>query len=172
MPHEHRTALVTCAGLVVFDILFGALGPSWPALLGAAAVAAVSYVVAESLFGVVLVVLLGERLSDAVRHQLPLNSIALPLAVFGAVAGLAALEVGWWAALVMLLPAPLAPELLIVTLPRRLRGRVAPVVLLVAGAVLLSASVLATGFFINVDAIRILVEDMINFGCGPATSRS
>lgn len=30
-----------------------------------------------------------------------------------------------------------------------------------------SASVLATGFYINVDAIRILVQDMMNFGCGP-----
>lgn len=30
-----------------------------------------------------------------------------------------------------------------------------------------STSVLATGFFINIDAVRILIEDMWNFGCGP-----
>jgi len=36
-----------------------------------------------------------------------------------------------------------------------------------AGGGRASASVLATGFFINVDAIRILIQDMINFGVGP-----
>lgn len=37
----------------------------------------------------------------------------------------------------------------------------------ISGAGRAAASVLATGFFINIDAIRIIIEDMINFGVGP-----
>ena len=71
------------------------------------------------MFGITLVTLLGERPRDAARHQLPLNAIALPLAVLGAAAGLAAIGIGWWLALAVLLPCPLAPELLLVVAPRR-----------------------------------------------------
>jgi len=97
-------------------------------------------VFAESVLGVVLVGLLGERPASAVRHQLPLNAIAIPLALLGALAGLAALDVGWWSAGLLLLPAPLLPEVLLVRVRRRVRPAPVRVVggLLILGAVLLA----------------------------------
>src|SRR6185312_9744851 len=113
------TALVVAAGLGVFVPLSGALGPGWEATLGAAAITAEPYVVAESLLGVMLAMLLGERVDDAARHQLPLNAIAFPLAVVGAGAGVAAVDVGTWLGLLLLLPVPFVPEVVFVLLPRR-----------------------------------------------------
>ena len=115
------TALVACVGLVVFDLIQDAFGASSTAVIAAAVVAAIPYVMAESMLGVVLVSLLAERPRAALRHQLPLNAIAIPLAVVGAVAGLLALDLTWWVAFLVLLPVPVVPELLIVVLPRRLR---------------------------------------------------
>lgn len=112
------TALVAAAALGVFSVLVDRWGTSWTALLSASLVAAVPYVLLESCFGVVLVRLLGEHPGAAARQQLPLNAIAVPLAALGACAGLAGVELGWWATLVLLLPAPFVPELLLVTLPR------------------------------------------------------
>jgi hypothetical protein len=133
------TTFVVGAALAVFVPLSRAWGPSFAAVIGAAAVAAIAYVLIESVLGIVLVVLLGERPTIALRQQLPLNSIAAPLALIGATAGFAALEIGWWSALVLLLPASLVPELVFVTLPRRL-SRSGPMVWLVVAAILLAAS--------------------------------
>ena len=116
------TALVTLAGVAVFVPAADALGGSGPALVGAAAVAVIPYVLVESVLGVVLVVLQGEPTGSAVRHQLPVNTVAVPLALFGAGIGLATAALGWWAAL-LLLPVPAVPELLLVEVPRRWRGR-------------------------------------------------
>jgi len=138
------TALVAGIALAVFVPLSRAWGSSFGATVAAAAVAAVPYVLAESGFLIVLVALLGERPRDAARHQLPLNTIAFPLALLGATAGYAALTIGFWIALVLLLPAPLAPELAFVTLPRRLRRaqrRSMATVWLVLATTLLVASV-------------------------------
>ena len=116
------TALVTLAGVAVFVPVADALGGSGPALVGAVAVAVVPYVLVESVLGVVLVVLHGEPTGAAVRHQLPVNTVAVPLALVGAAVGLAAADLGWWAAL-LLLPVPAVPELLLVEIPRRWRTR-------------------------------------------------
>ena len=78
------TTLVAAVGLVVFDALCGTFGSSMPAVLAAAALAAIPYVFAETAFGVGLVSLLGERPTVALRLQLPLNAVAFPLAVVGA----------------------------------------------------------------------------------------
>jgi hypothetical protein len=90
-------------------------------VLGAGAVAAVAYVLTESALGVVLVSLQGEPTRAAIRHQVPVNTVAVPLALYGATAGLLVGEVGWAPAILMLLPVPLVPELLLVELPRRWR---------------------------------------------------
>ncbi len=116
------TAIVTAATVAVFGAVVDALGASWLALAGAAAAAAVPYVLVESALGVILVALHGERAGAAVRHQLPVNTVAVPLALYGASAGFAGVEAGWWLAFAMLLPVPLVPELLLVELPRRCRG--------------------------------------------------
>lgn len=137
------TALVTAVGLEIFVPLSRALGTSWTATLAAAAITAVPYVATESVFGVTLVALLGERPSAAARHQLALNTIALPLAVTGAIAGIAALDVGWWCALLVLLVAALVPELLLVVLPRRAGRR--PALLLVTAVTLLAVAIPLTG---------------------------
>ena len=105
------TALATAAGLAVFVPLAHTLGSGWTAALGAVAASAVPYVVTESVLGVVLLVLLGEPpvLRCAIRFHPPSSrsrshSRARP-------AGLAALDVGWWCAFLLLLPMPWVPEL-------------------------------------------------------------
>jgi hypothetical protein len=117
------TTLVAAAGLVVFVPLTHELGSGWQAIVGASAIAAVPYFLSESILGVTLVTLLGERPRAAARHQVPLNALVLPLAVVGALAGLAAVGVGWWLALAVLLPVPFGPELVLVAVPRRLGVR-------------------------------------------------
>ena len=117
------TAVVAAAALVAFAIGTDVFGSSAPALLGAAAIATVPYVLAESVLGVILEALLGERPAAALRHHLPLNVIAVPCALLGAGAGLAAIDIGWWSAGLLLLPAPLLPELLLVRVRRRVGSR-------------------------------------------------
>jgi hypothetical protein len=112
------TALVAAAGVSVFVVAGDRFGDGWQATVVVALLAAIPYFVAESLLGVVLARLLGERARDAMRHQVPLNALAIPLAAFGASAGLAWLGVGWWAGFALLLPVPVAPEL-VVTVRRR-----------------------------------------------------
>jgi hypothetical protein len=140
------TAVVAGVGLAVFVPFSHVFGSSWPATVGAAALAAIPYIAVETALGSVLIVLLGESLRASMRHQLPQIWIAFPLAVVGALAGLAALGLGCWCAFVMLLPAPLAPELVFVTIPRRLHARVAdhrvPCGLLAASAALLVTAIL------------------------------
>jgi hypothetical protein len=135
-----RTTLVTAAALVAYDIGTRALGASAPALLGAAAVAVMPYVLAESVLGAVLEALLGERPAAALRHHLPLEVIAIPFALLGASAGVAAVDVDWWSAGVLLLPALLLPELLLVRVRRRVRPAPAGVVggLLALGVILVA----------------------------------
>ena len=142
-----RTTLVTAAALVAFGIATGALGGSAPALLGAAAVAVVLYVLAESVLGTTLGALLGERPAAALRHHLPLDAIAIPFALLGAGAGLAALDVAWWSAGLLLLPALLLPVLLLVRVRRRARPAPARVVggLLTLGAVLVALTFVLPG---------------------------
>ena len=127
-------------------------GASAPALLGAAAVAVVPYVLAESVLGMTLDALLGERPAVALRHHLPLDATAIPFALLGAGAGLAALDVGWWSAGLLLLPAlllpaPLLPELLLVRVRRRVRPAPVRVVggLLTLGAVLVALTFVLPG---------------------------
>jgi hypothetical protein len=136
------TALVAAAGLAVCVPLAHELGDGWEATVTAATVASVPYFVAESLLGVTLVSLLGERPRDAVRHQLPLNTIVFPLAAAGAAAGFVALATGWWLVLLVLLPCPLAPELVFVVVSRRwTRARVG---VAVAAGLLLTAAIVPT----------------------------
>jgi hypothetical protein len=133
------TALVTAAGLAVFVPLARELGTGWEATVAAALLAALPYVVAESVLGIALVTLLGERPGRAARHQLPLTALAVPLAVVGAIAGFATLGVGWWLMFLLLLPMPLVPELVFLVVPRR-ASRLAW--LTGAGGVLLASSLL------------------------------
>jgi hypothetical protein len=136
------TTLVVAAGLVAFVPLSHLMGTGWEATLAAAAMAAVPYLVTESILGITLLVLLGERLADAARHQLPLHAMAFPLTVVGAAAGLAAVGVGWWLGLLVLLPVPFAPELVMVTVPRRTTP---PVRWLAMAACALTASAVLPG---------------------------
>src|SRR4051812_3191275 len=139
------TALSAAAGLAAFVPLSHAFGSGWEATLGAAGLAAVPYIVVESVVGITLVLLLAERPADAARDQLPQGCIALPLAMLGAAAGLAALGVGWWLTLALLLPVPLIPELVFVVGPRRIGVRAASAVGFGAcAAVLLGLSVLSS----------------------------
>jgi hypothetical protein len=135
------TALTAAAGLAAFVPLSHAFGTGWEATLGAAALAAVPYIVVESVVGISLVLLLGEPPADAARDQLPQGCIVLPLALVGAAAGLAAAGVGGWLALLLLLPVPFVPELAFVVVRRRLRRRALDVGLVTIGLGCLVASV-------------------------------
>jgi hypothetical protein len=129
------SALVALVGVAVFTPVASAFGGSAAALVAAAVVAAVPYIVAESSLGVTLMVLLGESPRSALRHQLPLHAMALPLAVYGALAAVLGMELGLGWTLLLLLPVPLAPELVLVQLPRRVRAASALGAATVVGAV-------------------------------------
>jgi hypothetical protein len=149
------TTLVAAAGLAVFVPLGHALGSDWASTLAAAAVASVPYVVAESLLGVALVSLLGEPPAAAARQQAVLNSIGVPLALGGAAAGLAAVDVGWWCTFALLLPAPWIPELMLVVLPRRVR--VSSTVFVTIGAgVALALAACTTGRWSTLGALVVI----------------
>jgi hypothetical protein len=55
----------------------------------------------------------GERFRVALEHLLDVDVLTLPIALAGATAGILATEVGWWAAVLALLPAAFVPELVI-----------------------------------------------------------
>jgi len=118
------SALVATTGIAAFLGATEVLGGSATAVLGAALVAVVPAIAVESVLGVLLVTLQGESVGTAVRHQLPVNTIAAPLAVTGAAAGLLAAPVGWWATALVLAPIAFVPELVLVRLPRH-RGATA-----------------------------------------------
>ena len=151
------SALVTLVAVAVFTPVASALGGSPGALLAAALAAALPYVAAESAFGVTLVVLLGESPGTALRHQLPLNAVALPLAGYGALAALAGVELGLGWTLVLLLPVPLAPELLLVELPRRLKRARAPGALAVVGGLVGVGMVTVGGVLVDASPLLVVV---------------
>ncbi len=113
------TALATATAVAAFEVASSWFGGSWTALLGAALIAAIPYIAAETAFGVVLVALFGERVGASAKQQAGLNLVALPLAALGAAAGLLGAEIGWWVTTLVLLPAPFVPEVLLVVVPRR-----------------------------------------------------
>lgn len=114
-------AITMLVSLAVFTPLVDAWGSAWFGIAIASVVTAIPYTLVESLLGVVLVVLHGEGAKAAVRHQLPLNALAVPLALYGVVAASLAATVGWWLAFLVLMPVPLVPELVLVRVPRRWR---------------------------------------------------
>jgi hypothetical protein len=109
------TALVTA---LAFAPLADATGASDTGLVGACVLASILYVAAETLFGVVLVVLLGERWRAALRHQLPVNGLAVALALLGGAVGVVVGATAWWVGGVLLLPAAFVPELVLVGVRR------------------------------------------------------
>jgi hypothetical protein len=104
-------ALTTLVCVAVFVPLSDGFGSSWPGVTAAAAVAVLPYILVETAFGVTLVVLRGERTGPAVRHQLPVNALALVLALYGAGVALLVPAVGWWCVPVLLVPVAFVPEL-------------------------------------------------------------
>jgi hypothetical protein len=99
-------------------VVFTAVGPSAhdvPLVILVAAGAAVIWTAVDS--GLVIVVLVrrgGTSALSAARHVLELDALAVPLALVGALAGLLALDAGWWAAAAVLAPMPFVPDLVLV----------------------------------------------------------
>jgi hypothetical protein len=113
--------LAVVAGAVAFGVVSAGFGSSNVALVGAVAVAVLPYVVLDSVLGVVLMRLHGERSTRlAVRHQVSINGLAVSFALYGACVALVAGAVGWWLAFLMLAPMPFVPELVLVR-ARRVR---------------------------------------------------
>lgn len=128
-------ALTVLAAACAFGLTTSEVGASAPRLLAASALAALVYVGVESGFGVVLVVLLGESVRTALRHQVPVNALAVPLALFGAVAVLTVAPTNWWLVGLVLVPTAFVPELALVGVRRpSLRRRVLGVLALASCA--------------------------------------
>jgi hypothetical protein len=136
--------LAVLLGAVVFRECAARLGGSFAAVVGAAACAAVPYVLADSACGFALVRSRGDTSArDALRHQWSLNGLAFPLACVGAAAGYLALQVGWWLTILVLLPLPWIPELVLVRARRVSASPPRTQVRLVAGASLAVSVVVA-----------------------------
>ncbi len=139
-------ALTVLAAVAAFDVLGQWCGGTGAALVVAAILAAVPYVVVESGFGVGLMVLLGEPTHVAVRQHVGVNLLSFPLAAVGAVAGLLAVGVSPWLATALLAPTPFVPEALLVGVRRRRRpeGRTGgPLLASTTGACAAALAVLA-----------------------------
>ncbi len=107
--------LAVLVGAAAFRAASEAFGGSFPAVVAAAAVAAVPYALVDSTCGVLLMLARGgSRLRDAVRHQWSLNGLAIPLGCVGALAGFLVIDVGWWLGILVILPMPWIPELVLV----------------------------------------------------------
>jgi hypothetical protein len=136
--------LAVVVGAVAFREISGAIGGSPAAVVAAGAVAAVPYALVDSSCGVALMLALGgSSLRDSIRHQWSLNALAPPLACVGALAGYLAVDVGWWLAVVMLLPVPWIPELVLVRVRRVRRAAPGTQVRLIAGSTIVAALAVA-----------------------------
>ncbi len=95
----------------------------------------------------------------AVRADLLIDCLTVPLGLFGAGAGAIAVEVGWWAGALVLVPAVFAPELILVRARRALREETtARVLRTVVPTVLTSAAVVvAVVVFAPLPAPSVLV---------------
>ncbi len=111
-------ALTVLAAAYVFGEFTSAAGSSGATLLAASVLGAMVYVTVETGLGVVLVVMLGEPVRTALRHQLPVNALALPLALFGAVTALTVAPTSWWLVGLALVPTAVVPELVLVGMRR------------------------------------------------------
>jgi hypothetical protein len=111
-------ALTVLAAAGAFVAVTPPSGSSATALLVASVLAALVYVAVETCCGVALVVMLGERPDSALRHQLPVNALALPLALFGAIVALTVAPTSWWLVGLALVPTAFVPELVLVGMRR------------------------------------------------------
>ncbi len=139
-------ALTVLVAVAAFGPMERWCGSSGVALVLAAGMAAAPYIAVETAFGVTLMVLLGEPARVAVRQQVPANMLALPLAAFGAVAGLLVTGVGPWLGALLLVPTPLVPEVVLVGVRRKRWNRaragwIALMVAIGAGGVALASTV-------------------------------
>jgi hypothetical protein len=142
--------LAAVLAAVAFAVVRDALGSSALAFAAAALAASVAVALVD------LVVFVGfERVRGApsvraaVRDDLVIDCLTVPLGMVGALAGWLATRVGWWAAALVLVPTAFAPEVVLVRARRfvarpvvaaRLRRAVPPV--LAAACVLTVASLL------------------------------
>ena len=117
--------LAVLVAAITFQSVSGAIGGSPLAVVAVGALAAVPYAFVDSTCGIVLMLVRGAGVRDAVRHQWSLNGLAVPFACVGALAGFLAIDVGWWLGIAVLLPMPWIPELVLVR--ARSMRRAAPV---------------------------------------------
>jgi hypothetical protein len=129
----------TLLAAVSFSAVLGAdRSPSFARITVGALAASAAFALVEVVVGTVLVRLrTGAAWAAAARVELPMESLTIPLGMLGALAGALSADVGWWLAPLLLAPAILVPELVLVArFPRRAsRGTVATVGLAVAALV-------------------------------------
>ncbi len=121
---------------LAFEVVAGLVSTLWLAF-ACAALAASMVLAFVDLGAFVVFEQLRERkpVRDAVRDDLLYDCLTVPLGLFGAFAGWVAVESGWWAGALALLPAPFVPELVLGRARRALRhgsfarhlGRAGPV---------------------------------------------
>ncbi len=107
-------------GATVFHAAY--TGDTWVDFVLAAGAASVVFAVEDLVVFVGFERLRGEQsLRAAVREDLFIDCLSVPLGLFGALAGYVATEVGWWAGALVLLPVPFAPTLVLVRARRTFR---------------------------------------------------
>jgi hypothetical protein len=128
--------IATLVASMAFAGVLDVVGSSSVVAIGAAALgASLAFAVVEAAVGTVLVRLRDrEAWSSAARVELPMELLSLPLGIVGAAAGYLGLEMGWWAAALVLVPTLFVPEIAFV--PRRgQRSWRVPAPLLLVGAI-------------------------------------
>jgi hypothetical protein len=105
-------ATATFAAVVTFALVREGAHGSATMLFVAATAAAIVFALVDSSITVTLLWIQGEpAIRAAAVHVLELDSLTVPLALYGATAGVLATEVGWWAAVPVLVPVAFIPEL-------------------------------------------------------------
>ncbi len=138
--------LAALAAALAFAAVTGGTLEAAPRVALGIVTATVAFAAVEVVLSVVLLRLLGESGWHAtVGHAVGLESLTVPLGIAGGVAGVVAIDHGWWVALLVLAPLPWVPELAL-----RRRGAVwsapvlARVVTATAGVLAASAAVIVT----------------------------
>ena len=102
--------LAVLAASLGFVVATDAAGTSPAALALAVAVATLAFAAVDIVLSVGLLLLQGQGPRGALRHVLDIDALTVPVALYGALAGFLAGELGWWATALALLPAAFVPE--------------------------------------------------------------
>jgi len=136
--------VATLAATTAFVAMRDVVGLSSPAAWCLVVlVASAAFVIVDALLSTTLLRLTGEPFVAAARFVFDADALALPVACLGAIAGLLAGALGWWATALMLVPIAFVPELAIAH-ARRAASMVRDLVVLLVAVAALATFALVT----------------------------